>query len=160
MSVIHTKPLHIYKAGIGLVGIWLAGMLAVLLLLGLGYLELQINPALSHLLAAVAFIAGIVTAIWSGVYGSSRMTLSPKELDVVNRASLFTAVIGTLEWNQVQDVEVRVSSFGSLFGYGTLIVHAANDQRDLVFTMTPRPNYWHAYMMQLAVNAVTDVHSE
>ena len=157
MPVVHTEPIYIYKAFVGQIGIWLAGIAVTLLLLGLGLFMQPTNAQFASILEAVALIAVLVTLIWSTVYSSSRMILGLEELDVVNRPSLLTSNIGTLEWNQVQDIELRVSSFGSIFGYGTLVVHAANDQRDLIFTMTPKPKHWHDYMMRLAEDATTPV---
>ena len=161
MAVIHTQPIIIRKSFVGLLLIYLFGLVAVGIL-GASALSLRSSQRdFAMLLLVMAVLATLVVFMQAIVYTESRMMLTTTDLDVFNWRSLTAEQTGTLEWNQVQDIELRRGGILALvFGYGTLIVHAANDQRDLVFTMTPRAQHWHDYMAALADQAVTLVHDE
>jgi len=109
----------------------------------------------------MAIMAAVAAYVQGCVYSECRLVLTDIEVDVANWTSITNERTGVLEWNQVQDVELRRGGILALiFGYGTLILHAANDQRDLVFTMTPQAQHWRDYMAGLAEGAVTTVHDE
>jgi hypothetical protein len=161
MAVIHSQPIIIRKSFVGLVLIYLFGIAAVGAL-GTAALYLRTTQAdFARLLLVMALMAAVAAYVQGCVYNECRMVLTDIEVDVANWTSITNERTGVLEWNQVQDVELRRGGILALiFGYGTLIMHAANDQRDLVFTMTPRAKHWRDYMAGPTEGAVTPVHDE
>lgn len=161
MAVVQTQPTVIRKSFVGLVLIYLFGILAVGIL-GVAALYLSTTQHdFAILLLIMAIVVAIVTLLQAYVYNLSRIVITAEQLDVVNWTSIINQNNAVCEWHQVEDIDFKKSGIlGLLFDYGTLLIQTAGTERNLRITMVPRVEHARDYMAALADSAPTLVHEE
>lgn len=139
-----TLPVTIRRSLIGLIGIFIGGLLTASLIIGLAlYIAPQMTPEATYLFLSIGIITIIVTLIAMVVYDATTMTLTTEGVEITTFFSLFWSDKATCEWADIEEVSVRSSGIiRRLFGVGDLFVQTASARPNLSLTWIPRSEYW------------------
>jgi hypothetical protein len=159
MQPTQPKPVVLRKSRVGLVGIYLFGALAVIILIAAGTWFLRTGQVtMGLILLATALIAFIAAAVQAYVYLSTKIIITKTELTVVSWGSLFNERVDSMSWYHAQDVQYSKQGILSmLFDIGTLRVESSATMRTLVISYIGEPEKWRNYMDQLSSSATTPV---
>jgi len=139
-----TLPVTIRRSLIGLIGIFIGGLLTASLIIGLAlYTAPQMSQQAIFLFLAIGIVTIVVTLIAMVVYDSSTITLTTNGIELTSFMSLFFSTTTTCEWADIEEVSVRSSGIiRRLFGVGDLFVQTASARPNLSLTWIPRSEYW------------------
>ncbi len=146
------QTIIIRKSIVGfLVILFLGALLTLALALGALLTQRTGQTQLAYLMYVVAAVTILATFIQAYVYSISRITLTAKQMDVVNWNSLVSQNDAVCEWEQVQDVDFKKGGIlGIVFDFGTLLVQTAGTERNLRITNVPNVEHWRDFIAGLA----------
>ena len=101
-------------------------------------------------LAVLALLVVLFTAINAITYLASRITYTDETITFVVQVSLFGNSVSQFELRELEDVNVNRGLGGLLFGYGTLIVQTAGTQNFTRFTYTPNAQVVRMKLVELS----------
>jgi len=145
VTVIHKHP-------IGIIGIYLLGVLVVVAILIIGvYVAPNIIAGFSPTSRGLIIAGGIfafailviVLFVLTYVYRQSKIVVTDRSLIQVIQKSLFIRKISRLSMSNVEDVNAEQRGiFASIFNYGTLMVQTAGTMENFIFPYCPDPNLY------------------
>ena len=140
----------VHRSIIGLVGIYLVAIAAVLAIFGLvialspdtfNTSSVTISPALSAIMVLGALLLVLILFTATYIYRQSRLLVTDRSLVQINQKTLFNRKVSRLSFSNVEDVsEEQRGILASLFGYGTLMVQTAGERDNFDFTLCPNPS--------------------
>jgi uncharacterized membrane protein YdbT with pleckstrin-like domain len=139
----------VHRSVIGLVGIYLVAIAAVLAIFGLIIAispdsfntdSATISPMLSGIIILGAILLVLILFTATYIYRQSRLLITDRSLVQILQKSLFIRKVSRLSMQDVEDVSAEHRGIlASIFGYGTLTVQTAGERENFVFTLCPMP---------------------
>ena len=140
----------VHRSVIGLVGIYLVAIAAVVAIFGLvitispdtfNTSSDNISPALSAIMILGAILLVLILFTATYIYRQSRLLITDRSLVQITQKTLFNRKVSRLSFSNVEDVsEEQRGILASLFGYGTLMVQTAGERDNFDFTLCPNPS--------------------
>lgn len=149
----------IRKSIFGLVGIYILGTAAALLLIVVAIYIQPTMPELSILLLVAVLVVILAASLAAYSYNLSRLILTKDRLIVDSWNSLLLNNDTVTEWDKVQDVNVKERGIlAQMFGYGTLTVESSSGDGRLTLPYVPNPDHWRDVMIERMQSAAQPVH--
>ncbi len=139
----------VHRSAIGLAGIYLVAIVAVVAIFGL---IIALSPdtfnssgdSISIQLTAIMVVGAalLVLILFTAtyVYRQSRLLVTDKSLVQILQKTLFIRKVSRLSMSNVEDVnEEQRGILASIFNFGTLTVQTAGTEDNFVFTLCPNP---------------------
>lgn len=127
--------------------IWAIGVFAVVTIVGAILIltssagsdsSVRVAAMIGSALAAVAI--GLGTSIPAYLKSQEQLVLTDESLLQILQPSLMGSKLSQLSLQHVADVSVRKDFFGSLFGYGSVVIETPGEQKNYEFPTTPNPD--------------------
>ena len=98
-------------------------------------------PAALLLILGTALLVNAIAYLAAKVYLANRMTLTNERLVLITQISLFSQDVPQLSLADVQEVTVKQNGIiANLFGYGTIIVETAGEQKNIILRYAKDPH--------------------
>ncbi len=132
------------------VGIWLIGFFAVLAIMAAALLftspldntgtRVSYAPIILASAILMSVIVGLGTVIPAWLKAQEQLVVTDEAVLQVLQPSLFGSKVSQLSLQHVADVSVRKDFFGSIFGFGSIIIETPGEQANYAFTAVPSPD--------------------
>lgn len=139
----------VHRSVIGLVGIYVVGIIAVLAIFALVIAVSpdtfnasgdNISPALSGIIILGAVLLVLILFAATYIYRQSRLLVTDRSLVQIMQKTLFIRKVSRLSMSNVEDVnEEQRGILASIFNFGTLTVQTAGTEENFVFSLCPSP---------------------
>lgn len=135
--------------------------LVIVGLVGMGFLvyasanpqqvPIQMDPAIYGLVGMllVVLLALLVAAIF-WIWRQNKIVITNVHLVDIDQIGLFNKKVSTLSWTRIQDVSAKVNGpLQTIFGYGTLHVQTAGEDKNFSFDYVPNPYELEHYILEM-----------
>lgn len=132
------------------VGIWLIGFFAIVAIMGAAMLFTspldEGSAAVSYRPLALAgaillsVLVGLGTVVPAWLKSQEQLVVTDEAVLQVLQPSLFGSKVSQLSLQHVADVSVRKDFFGSILGFGSVIIETPGEQANYTFTAIPNPD--------------------
>lgn len=132
------------------VGIWLIGFFAVVAIMAAALLftapldetgtRVSYGPLILAAAILMSVIVGLGTVIPAWLKAQEQLVVTDEAVLQVLQPSLFGSKISQLSLQHVADVSVKKDFFGSIFGFGSIIIETPGEQANYTFTAVPNPD--------------------
>lgn len=112
---------------------------------------IKLDPAvygLVGLLLVILIALFVVSIFW--IWRQNKIVITNVHLVDIDQIGLFNKKVSTLSWTRIQDVSARVNGpLQTVFGYGTLNVQTAGEDKNFVFDYVPNPYELEHYILEM-----------
>lgn len=142
----------VHRSFIGLVGIYLAAIAAVVAIFSVFIIAapdlfdtssdtISFQLTLLMLLGATFLVLILFAATY--IYRQSRLMITDRSIVQISQKTLFNREVSRLSISNVEDVSSEQRGIvASIFNYGTLTVQTAGELENFIFTLCPNPNHY------------------
>lgn len=146
---------HLFSIMPMLVGLIVLGLLGMVLLMyasaNPSTFSLTIDPNIYGLVGLILFLIIIflmLAIFW--IWRHNIIVVTNIHLVDIDQMGLFNKKVSTLSWTRIQDVSAKVNGpFQTIFGYGTLNVQTAGEDKNFIFDYVPNPYELEHYILEM-----------
>lgn len=151
VDVNEIKHCEITKHPIGIMIVYIQGVVGFIFALGLAYFLLptvieDTDAAFlyANLFASIAIVFAIgIVLLSTMVYRRNRLIVTDRNITQILQYGIFNRKVSQLNMVNVEDVTSKQRGlFSNLFGFGELIIETAGEQSNFHFTFCPNPGYY------------------
>ncbi|QQS20071.1 PH domain-containing protein [Candidatus Saccharibacteria bacterium] len=149
------------------ISIWVIGLFAIVAIMGSAVAFTtgaegtgsQYRPVVIAGAALFSFLVALGTVVPAWMKAQEQLVVTDEAALQVLQPSLFGSKISQLSLQHVADVSVRKDFFGTLFGFGTIIIETPGEQANYTFSAVPSPDVAAKVLIEAHENFIAALES-